>query len=159
MATLEPFVGSLETARTTDLGPLGIVHRVIVPSTATGGRLCAIEERTAPGKGPPRHVHRDQTEIFHFLEGDYEIEVGGKLVAAPPGTSAVVPPGAVHAFRNRGATTGRLIFMLTPALDTEGFFAALAAELATGAGGPPDPARLNKLMAPWGFEIAGPPLG
>lgn len=135
---------------------LGIEHRVRVPSAATGGQLCLIEEATAPGAGPPRHVHKGQTEVFSFLEGDYVVEIDGQPMPAPPGTVAVVPPGRPHAFKNRGATTGRFLFLLTPAGDTEGFFRRLAALLAEG---PPDPARLNAELARFDFEITGPPIG
>jgi hypothetical protein len=43
----------------------------------------------------------------------------------------VVPAGVPHTFRNIGPTAGRLLFILTPALEGEAFFTALAAATAT----------------------------
>jgi mannose-6-phosphate isomerase-like protein (cupin superfamily) len=149
------FVAAPDLHETIALPGLGIEHHVRVPSAATGGQLCLIEEVTAAGAGPPRHVHKAQTEVFRFLEGDYLVEIDGQPLPAPPGTVAVVPPGRPHAFKNRGTTPGRLIFLLTPAADAEGFFRSLARLLAEG---PPDPVRLNAELARFGFEIVGPPL-
>ncbi|MCS6778399.1 MAG: cupin domain-containing protein [Geminicoccaceae bacterium] len=149
------FVAAPGIHETIRLPGLGIEHHVRVPSAATGGQLCLIEEITAPGAGPPRHVHKLQTEVFAFLEGDYLVEIDGQSMPAPAGTVVVIPPGRPHAFKNRGSTPGRFLFLLTPAGDTEGFFRKLAAILAEG---PPDPERLNRELAAFGFEVTGPPM-
>jgi mannose-6-phosphate isomerase-like protein (cupin superfamily) len=130
--------------------------RVLVPAAGAGGQLAMVGETTGPGRGPPLHVHHRQTETFLFLEGEYEIAVGGRRFPATPGASAVVPPGTPHAFRNVGAAPGRLVFILSPALEGEAFFAALAA--ATAAGMPDKPA-LDDLARRFGTEVVGPPLG
>jgi mannose-6-phosphate isomerase-like protein (cupin superfamily) len=138
------------------LPSLGIEARVLAPDAATAGQLAMFEETTAPGKGPPLHVHRRQTEVFRFLEGEYELVVGERRYRATAGAAAVVPPGVPHAFRNVGATPARLLFILTPALEAEAFFAALAAATAVGK---PDPAVLAELAQRFGTEFVGPPLG
>jgi uncharacterized cupin superfamily protein len=74
---------------------------------------------------------------------------------AGPGDTAFVPAGVAHAFWNRGATPGRLLFGLTPAAEGEGFFQELAAFV--GAEGPPDVAAINEHFA-GRFEVVGPPL-
>ena len=50
----------------------------------------------------------------------------------------------------------RLLFILTPALEAEAFFAALAAATAAGK---PDPTVLAELAQRFGTEFVGPPLG
>ena len=138
------------------LPALGIEARILAPGAATGGQLAMLEETTAPGKGPPLHVHHRQTEIFRFLEGEYELAVGELRYLATAGAAAIVPPGVPHTFRNVGATPARLLFILTPALEAEAFFAALAAATAVGK---PDPAVLAELAKRFGTEFVGPPLG
>ena len=138
------------------LPALGIEARILASGAATGGQLAMLEETTAPGKGPPLHVHHRQTEIFRFLEGEYELVVGELKYLATAGAAAIVPPGVPHTFRNVGATPARLLFILTPALEAEGFFAALAAVTAVGK---PDPAVLAQLAQRFGTEFVGPPLG
>ena len=138
------------------LPALGIEARILAPGAATGGQLAMLEETTAPGKGPPLHVHHRQTEIFRFLEGEYELAVGELRYLATAGAAAIVPPGVPHTFRNVGATPARLLFILTPALEAEAFFAALAAATTIGK---PDPAVLAQLAQRFGTELVGPPLG
>jgi mannose-6-phosphate isomerase-like protein (cupin superfamily) len=149
------FVAAADGARI-PLPSLGIEAHILAGGTATGGQLAMFEETTAPGKGPPLHVHQRQTEIFRFLEGEYELAVGERRFRATAGAAAVVPPGVPHAFRNLGATPARLLFILTPALESEAFFAALAAATAVGK---PDPAALAELAQRFGTEFVGPPLG
>ena len=138
------------------LPALGIEARILASGVATGGQLAMLEETTAPGKGPPLHVHHRQTEIFRFLDGEYELVVGERRYRATAGAAAIVPPGVSHTFRNIGATPARLLFILTPALEAEAFFAALAAATAAGK---PAPAVLAELAQRFGTEFVGPPLG
>lgn len=138
------------------LQALGIEARILAPGAATAGQLAMLEETTAPGKGPPLHVHHRQTEIFRFLEGEYELAVGDRRFRATAGAAAVVPPGVPHAFRNVGASPARLLFILTPALEAEAFFAALATATV---GGKPEPGVLAELAQRFGTEFVGPPLG
>ena len=67
-----------------------------------------------------------------------------------------MPPGVPHTFRNAGVTPARLLFILTPALDAEAFFAALAAATT---GDTPDQAVLEQIAQRFGTEFVGPPLG
>jgi mannose-6-phosphate isomerase-like protein (cupin superfamily) len=134
---------------------LGIAMRVLVPAAGSGGGFVLVEETTAPGGGPPLHVHPRQTELFLVLEGEYEFAVGERRFRAGPGDVALVPPGTPHTFRNPGPTAARFVFMLTPALGGEAFFRGLA-ELAGR--GVRDPAELNRFGAPLGTEFVGPPL-
>jgi uncharacterized cupin superfamily protein len=81
--------------------------------------------------------------------------IGEQRFLAGAGDTAFVPTGVPHAFWNRGAAPGRLLFGLTPAAEGEAFFAELAAFV--GKEGPPDIAAINEAFA-GRFEIVGPPL-
>ena len=50
----------------------------------------------------PLHVHHGGEEAFICLDGHLEVEVNGSRHEVPPGTSIVVPRGAVHTFATRG---------------------------------------------------------
>ena len=134
---------------------MGIEARILASGAATGGQLAMLEETTAPGKGPPLHVHHRQTEIFRFLEGEYELAVGA-AVSGYRRCRGHRAAWRAATFRNIGATPARLLFILTPALEAEAFFAALAAATAVGK---PDPAVLAQLAQRFGTEFVGPPLG
>ena len=90
----------------------GIEITIKVTSASTGHAFAVFEEVTSPGAGPALHVHRNQFEIFRFLEGTYEVKVGDKLLTAEPGAVAVVLPGHSHAFRNIGARDARLQYII-----------------------------------------------
>jgi uncharacterized cupin superfamily protein len=152
---MTPFFQAAAAHRTIELASLGISTRVLLPAAATGGDLVLFEETTAPGAGPPLHVHTVQAEFFRVIEGSYEFMIGDARFLAGPGDTAFVPAGLPHAFLNRGVLPGRLLFGLTPAAEGEAFFAKLASFM--GGDGPPDIAAINEAFA-GRFEIVGPPL-
>jgi quercetin dioxygenase-like cupin family protein len=88
---------------------------------STGGRLLLIENLTAPGGGPPPHVHTRDDEFFYVLDGSFEIRIGDELHALGPGGFAHVPRGTVHNFRNTAETPSRILVGFTPG-GMEGFF-------------------------------------
>ena len=88
---------------------------------STGGNLVLIENLTAPGGGPPPHIHTREDEFFYVLDGTFEIRIGDELHAVGAGGYAYVPRGTVHNFRNTAATPSRLLVGFTPA-GMEGFF-------------------------------------
>lgn len=150
------FVAAPEIDERLVMPGLGLEQRLRVPAAATGGQLCLVEQICAPGKGPPRHAHTRQTEVLRVLEGTFELEIDGAPMPAPTGTVAVIPPGRPHAFVNRSAEPGRVLFLLTPGSDLAAFFRRLAELLAEGS---KDRERLDRELAHFGFELHGPPMG
>ena len=124
--------------------------KCIVSGEETGGAIAVFEEIVDPGIGPPRHTHREQIEIFHVIEGTIRFEVAGETFDREAGAAAVVPAGAVHAFRNIGETAARIHFELSPALNSEEGFAKLATEEITD---------VESFFDEYGMDLAGPPLG
>jgi quercetin dioxygenase-like cupin family protein len=90
-------------------------------SESTDGRLVLLENLTAPGGGPPPHLHTREDEFFYVLDGSFEIRIGDELHALGPGGYAYVPRGTVHNFRNTADTPSRILVGFTPA-GIEGFF-------------------------------------
>ena len=134
----------------------GIDITIKVTAASTGNAFAVFEEVTSPGAGPALHVHRNQFEIFRFLEGTYEVKVGEELFTAEPGAVAVVSPGQTHAFRNVGARAARLQFIILPAASSDEFFRQLARLLRHGE---PDRALLERLGEQFDTLFVGPPLG
>jgi quercetin dioxygenase-like cupin family protein len=89
----------------------------------TGGRLALLEHLTAPGGGPPPHVHTREDEFFFVLDGMFEVRIEDEVHTLGPGGYAYVPRRTVHNFRNVAATPSRLLVGFTPA-GMEGFFRA-----------------------------------
>lgn len=87
----------------------------------TGGQLLMLENLTAPGGGPPPHIHTREDEFFYVLEGTFEIRIGEGVYPVGPGGFAYVPRGTLHNFRNTADTPGRILIGFTPS-GMEGFF-------------------------------------
>ena len=66
--------------------PVGGVSTFKATSDQSGGALTAIEGVSAPGEGPPLHVHREQDEFIYTLEGTFRVRLGDDLVEALPGS-------------------------------------------------------------------------
>jgi quercetin dioxygenase-like cupin family protein len=90
---------------------------------STDGSLVLFENLTAPGGGPPPHVHTREDEFFYVLDGAFEIRIGDDVHTLGAGGFAFVPRGTVHNFRNTEETAGRILVGFTPG-GIEGFFRA-----------------------------------
>ena len=67
------------------------------------------------------HLHRNEDEILHVLEGDFRFWCGDWVRNAGAGATVVLPRGVPHAFRNVGAAPGRMLEVAAPG-GFEGFF-------------------------------------
>jgi quercetin dioxygenase-like cupin family protein len=88
---------------------------------STGGSLVLLENLTAPGGGPPPHIHTREDEFWYVLDGTFEIRIGDQVHALGAGGFAYAPRGTVHNFRNTAQTPSRILVGFTPG-GTEGFF-------------------------------------
>ena len=87
----------------------------------TGGSLVLLENLTAPGGGPPPHVHTREDEFWYVLDGTFEVRIGDDVHAVGPGGFAYAPRGTVHNFRNTADVPSRILVGFTPG-GIEGFF-------------------------------------
>ncbi len=86
----------------------------------TDGELLEFElELSADGHVPGAHVHPEQEERFHVLEGTMKFRLGLRTIVAGAGESVVVPAGRVHKFANGGDAPARARVEVVPALDME----------------------------------------
>jgi quercetin dioxygenase-like cupin family protein len=126
----------------------------------TGGELLEFEvELSADGHVPGAHVHPEQEERFHVLEGTLKFRLGMRTIVAGPGESVVVPAGRVHKFANGGDTPARARVEVVPALDMEQLLettAELAHEGNVTRKGMPKPLHLALFVRRYDREVRAP---
>src|SRR5204863_3133434 len=75
--------------------------------------------RYEPGeKGPDPHVHRQHTDSFYVLDGEFEFGLGPDVteIRGPAGTFAAAPPNVVHTFKNASDATAVLLNIHAPSM-------------------------------------------
>jgi mannose-6-phosphate isomerase-like protein (cupin superfamily) len=87
------------------------------------------------GAGP--HLHRRHVDSFYVLDGELELIVDGRTVAARPGGLVHVPPATVHAFRNASHAHVRFLNLHTPGMRFDEYIRRM------DAGEKPDPAQYD----------------
>jgi mannose-6-phosphate isomerase-like protein (cupin superfamily) len=65
-----------------------------------GGDLSVIHERMPPGTNETRHYHRAARQFFFVLQGEAELELGGRVHRLLARHGLEVPPGQAHEMRN-----------------------------------------------------------
>ena len=71
-------------------------------SEDTQGAWALIEFHVPPHfAGPPLHWHKIEHEAFYVLSGTVTLQIEERVVKAPAGSFALVPPGVVHTFSNK----------------------------------------------------------
>lgn len=133
--------------------------RFLLRQEDTGGLFSFMELTTAPGSGPPVHIHDAEDEAFLVLEGRYEIGLDGERHLAEPGTLVYSPRGVAHEFRNIASTPSKMLLIVTPG-GVEQFFTGLGL-LFAGAERPSgdDVLALAAAHRIRGFEAGPPRLG
>lgn len=125
----------------------------------------SVLEHLAPhGDSPPLHVHRNEDEIFHLLEGEMAFRVGDEDLLRKAGDTILAPKGVPHTYRVASAAGARWL-TVTNGEEFERFVQALG-RAPDGDGlphpsGPPTPEQaqgLTTVAGQFGIEIVGPPL-
>ncbi len=111
--TLKPKVVRAGEGRT--WGTADGTIRTLLSSADCGEQFFVFASDTAPGGGPPPHVHTREDEVFLILEGEFEFLVGDSIVSAGPGDTVFGPRDVPHTFRNVGTTVGKAITIATGA--------------------------------------------
>ena len=106
-----------EDVRTLDLTALfGVRATITTPAESTGGAYVEMDCVLDPGGGTDPHAHPRQEERYEVLEGTLEVLSEGEWRRLGAGETLTIPAGAVHAFRNPGATPVRFLDRHAPAL-------------------------------------------
>lgn len=108
----------------------GLTIAVHASAEATGGAFTVVEE-LPPLFDTPAHIHANEDEYFHIIEGDHAILVGEEEHRLGPGEGILAPRGVPHAQRRINPGVGRLLIVYAPG-GFEGFFRQLAAAEVAG---------------------------
>src|SRR5262249_14231770 len=85
---------------TTAVQPRRLWFLAALVTLADGKDGVSIVEAAAPyGDSPPLHVHRAEDEIFHVLEGELRLHVGGRDLRVGAGETALAPQAVPHSYR------------------------------------------------------------
>ncbi len=125
--------------------------KCLISGDSTDGRVAVFEERVRPGEGPPLHIHRNQMEVFHIIEGKFRFHLDGQITELEAGGSVLIPAGAVHSFRNIGDEPSRIHFEILPAGNSEEGFDRLVNEGASIS-------DIAAFFDDYGMDLAGPPI-
>jgi quercetin dioxygenase-like cupin family protein len=126
-------------------------------------RVSVLEHAARRGDSPPLHLHVNEDEIFHILEGDFRFQIGDEERTGRAGDTVLAPKGMPHTYRVE-SNTGRWLTVTTHE-QFEAFVRAItrkpdARELPP-IGGPPSQeaiAALTETARRFGIEIVGPPM-
>jgi quercetin dioxygenase-like cupin family protein len=137
----------------------------IMVSHVDGGDGISVLEHRAPfGNSAPLHIHRNEDEIFHILEGEMLFRVADRDVRAGTGDTLLAPKGTPHTYRVDSSDGARWLTIMRGG-DFEGFVRSCGRP-AERPGlpdpfGPPTPKQVEALAAEcirYGIELVGPPL-
>jgi quercetin dioxygenase-like cupin family protein len=126
---------------------VGDRYTFLLTGAQTDGAYFVFEAFVPPGSGPPLHVHHRDDEFFHVIDGEFEFTVAGATSRVGAGEVIIARREIPHAFKNVGATPGRMIITVTPA-GLENFFAEVGIRLRSRRDTPvpPSPGDIAKLM-------------
>jgi quercetin dioxygenase-like cupin family protein len=97
------------------------------------GENLVVDTWLEPGGALPPHYHPVQSEYWSVVDGEVEVRVGReRRTLRPPDGEVEVPPGTVHALRNRSGSTAHARCRVLPALHLEEFLTESAAAAQEG---------------------------
>ena len=91
----------------------GALINIRVSWIAGEDRVSVVEHFMPYGMSPPLHVHRNEDEVFHILEGSMRIQVDGVESIAHAGQTVMAPKGVPHSFRVESAEGARCLTITT----------------------------------------------
>ena len=141
----------------------GMLVNVRLSWNAGEDRVSVVEQFMRYGESPPLHIHRNEDQVFHILEGEMLIHIDGDERIARAGETVLAPKGKPHSFRVESREGARCL-TITSGGDLENMIREMG-EPATCAALPPqvEPtpamiAALTEACARNGIDIVGAPL-
>lgn len=134
----------------------GFPNTIRITGDETGGAFTVIELRVPPGTSGPPHVHHDEHQTDHVVEGELVYTVGDETIVAGAGTIVHCPKDVPHSFRNESDSEALVYDWLHPAGFDE--FMARAAPAVSDPSDPPelDMDRVMELAPEYGVEFLPP---
>jgi len=115
MAAIKGLVVPAGGGKHFDSSTAGRVFALKLLGQETGESIMLFEETLPAGTQSLLHRHRDSDEVAWVLEGEFSFKIGDQVSTGGPGTCVFFPRDLPHAWKNSGGTTGRVVFLYTPA--------------------------------------------
>jgi quercetin dioxygenase-like cupin family protein len=122
---LAPVIGQPGTGRL--LRAFGEEVTILLDGSQTGGQFTAFLEQTAPGGGPPPHLHEREDEWFYVVEGRVSFLIADSWIEATPGDVVFAPRQLVYTFKNNTDRATKMLIHTSPS-GFEKFFGEAATE-------------------------------
>lgn len=74
------------------------------------------------GSSVPVHIHQNEDEIFHVLEGEVQLVLGDRTTIGKEGDVIYLPRGIKHGIKTHGTKTARVLNYVIPGRHFERFF-------------------------------------
>lgn len=134
----------------------GFPNTIRFTGEQTGGAFTLIELRIPPGYQGPPHIHRNEHQTDHVIQGKLVFTVGDETFEAGPGAVVHCPKDIPHAFSNPFEKEAVVYDWLHPGGFDE--FMTRAAPLLQDPDNPPevDMQRAMELAPEYGLEFLPP---
>lgn len=122
----------------------------------TDGLFDYFDLRVGYLQGFQLHIHLEQNETFHVVEGELLLRNDDEWIVAKQGDFILVPKGTVHTYVNVRRTVAHSIGLISPG----GFdkFVREMRDVTIAAAGHPDPKKIEELGVKYKQRLTGPPL-
>lgn len=134
----------------------GFVNYLRVAAADTDGALSILELRIPPGYEGAPHIHHNEHQTDHVVQGELVFTVGGDEIVAEAGTVVHCPKDVPHWFSNRSDEEAIVIDWLHP-----GGFDEFLTQVAPALEDPDNPPELDmskamELAPDYGLEFLPP---
>lgn len=130
------------------LNVLGDNQVVKFTAKETGNLLTTVTQNNPPGTQIPPHLHDNEDEVYHIIEGEIEFAVGSKKEILTVGDSIFLPRGIAHSFKVVGTSNAKTILNIFP-----GGLEDMFEELSALPAGSPDLAKAAGICAKFGVHF------
>jgi mannose-6-phosphate isomerase-like protein (cupin superfamily) len=101
----------------------GVLMKRLLSGADTDGQFCLFENRSRGASRTPIHVHADDDETIHMMEGEMQAIIGGETKIIRAGETLFLKRGVPHQLMNVSGAPMRYILLCTPS-GFDGFVAA-----------------------------------
>ena len=93
---------------------LGDHQTIKLTGKDTNNQFTLIEQFNTPGMEIPLHVHSNEDEIFHVLEGELEVQIGSEIKRLNAGDLGFCPRGIPHSWKVVGESKAKVLLSIFP---------------------------------------------
>lgn len=130
------------------LNILGDHQQIKLTGKDTNELYLAIYQDNEPNTQIPMHIHQNEDEVYHLLQGEVEFTVGDKKSVLKSGDIIYLPRNIPHMWKVVGTVNAKVYLNIFPA-GLENMFE----ELNKLPAGPPDFVKVSEICERYGIKI------